>query len=271
MTGARTAPSAPPDPPSSSASATEIAYTRAGTGPALMLLHPLGADREIWTPIVDRLCDRRELIAIDLPGFGASPPLRDVTPTPGALAVAIAALAAELGLQRPHVAGNSLGGWVALELGRRGAVASTTAIAPAGLWAKPLIPKPSLAHLLAKAFRPLIGSLAASASGRGLLLSSAVAHPDRVPPAQSAHLVRAYGGASGFVAVNRAMRAGTFTDLAAISCPVTLVWPEHDRLVTRPRRLAPNVRSITLADAGHIPFWDAPDAVAEILLAASSG
>jgi pimeloyl-ACP methyl ester carboxylesterase len=236
-----------------------------------VLLHPLGADRDVWTPIVDRLYDRRELITIDMPGFGASPPLRDVTPTPATLAAAIAALLAELGLHRPHAAGNSLGGWVALELGRRGAVASTTAIAPAGLWAKPLSPKPSLAHGLAKALRPLIGPLAASTLGRRLLLNSAVAHPDRVPPAQSAHLVSAYGGASGFVAVNRAMRAGRFTDLAAITCPVTLVWPEHDRLVTRPGSLPSNVRSIALPDAGHIPFWDAPDAVAEILLAASSG
>ena len=271
MTAARDAPSSSPLDPSPAAIIPEIAYTRTGTGPTLLLLHPLGADRNVWTPIIERLCDRRELIAIDMPGFGASPPLRDVLPTPAALARAIAALSTELGLAHPHVAGNSLGGWVALELGQRGGVASATAIAPAGLWAKPLIPKPSLAYRLARTFRPVIGPLAASARGRNLLLNSAVAHPGRVPPAESAHLVRAYGGASGFVAVNRAMRAGTFTDLAAITCPVTLVWPEHDRLVTRPRNLPLNVRSIALPDAGHIPFWDAPDAVAEILLAASGG
>ena len=271
MTVARHARSPQLDSPPPPAGTPEIAYTRTGSGPALVLLHPLGADRGVWTPIIDRLCDQRELIAVDMPGFGASPPLLDVTPTPAALAGAIAGLTTRLGLTDPHVAGNSLGGWVALELGRRGAVASATAIAPAGLWAKPLVPKPNVAHRLARALRPLVGPLAASELGRGLLLRSAVAHPDRVPPAQSAHLVRAYGGASGFVAVNRAMRAGTFTHLAAIPCPVTLVWPEHDRLVVRPRGLPSNVRSIGLPDAGHMPFWDAPDAVAEILLAAGGG
>lgn len=249
----------------------DIAYTRTGAGPALLLLHPLGADREVWTPIVDRLGDRRELIAIDLPGFGASPPLRDAAPTAGALADAIAGLSAAIGLERPHVAGNSLGGWVALELGLADAVASTTAIAPAGLWARPLIPKPSIAHRLARTFRPLIGPVAASQRGRALLLASAVAHPGRVPPPESAHLVRAYADAPGFVAVNQAMRAGTFTALDQIATPVTLVWPEHDGLVTRPEHLPPNVRNVALPDAGHMPFWDAPDAVAEILLAATGG
>lgn len=271
MTAARDAHRPSHEHAASARSRVDIAYTRTGSGPALLLLHPLGADREVWTPIIDRLCDRRELIAIDMPGFGASPPLRDLTPTAAALADAIRELSATLGLEHPHVAGNSLGGWVALELGLAGAVASTTAIAPAGLWANPLNPKPSVAHRLARALRPLIGPAAASERGRGLLLAGSVAHPERVPPAESAHLVRAYADASGFVAVNKAMRAGTFTALDQIPTPVTLVWPEHDGLVTRPRRLPPNVRNVALPDAGHIPFWDAPDALAEILLAATGG
>ncbi len=271
MTAARDVQRTPRQSPTPERDTAEIEYTRTGSGPALLLLHPLGADREVWRPVVDRLCDRRELIAIDMPGFGASAPLRNAAPTAAALADAIARLIARLGLECPHAAGNSLGGWVALELGLAGAVASTTAIAPAGLWSRPLFPKPSLAHRLAKSFRPLVGPVAASTRGRALLLGSAVAYPDRVPPRESVHLVQAYADAPGFVAVNRAMRAGTFTDLAAIESPVTLVWPEHDRLVTRPRRLPPNVRSIVLPGAGHMPFWDAPDAVAEVLLAATGG
>ena len=235
-----------------------------------MLLHPLGADRHVWDPIVERLAGERELIAVDMPGFGASPPLRDISPTPAALAAALAGFADALGLERLHVAGNSLGGWVALELGLSGAVASTTAIAPAGLWSRPLIPKPSLAHRLAKGLLPLVGAAAGSARGRRLLLASAVADPDRVPAAASTGLVRAYASASGFVAVNNAMRAGTFNALDRIPCPVTLVWPEHDRLIAKPRHLPRNVASIDLPGAGHIPFWDAPDAVAAILLEATS-
>jgi pimeloyl-ACP methyl ester carboxylesterase len=247
-----------------------IAYDRVGSGPALVMLHPLGADRHVWAPIVERLAHERELLTVDLPGFGESPPLRDETPTPRALAGAVATLLASLAIERPHVTGNSLGGWVALELGLRGATRSTSAIAPAGLWAQPLAPKPSAGHWLARTFRPLLSPMAASAWGRRRLLSSAVAHPERVPAAQSAHLVRAYASASGFVAVNKAMRAGRFEELARIPGPLTLIWPEHDRLVDRPLRLPANVRNIVLEDAGHMPFWDAPDQVAAVLREASA-
>lgn len=127
------------------------------------------------------------------------------------------------------------------------------------------MPKPSVAHWVARTLRPLVGPVGASALGRRLLLSSAVAHPERVPAGQSARLVRAYAGASGFVPVNKAMRAGRFEDLARIPGPLTLVWPEHDRLVDRPARLPANVRNVVIKDAGHIPFWDAPDEVAAVL------
>jgi pimeloyl-ACP methyl ester carboxylesterase len=247
-----------------------IAYDRVGRGPALVMLHPLGADRHVWAPIVARLEHERELVTVDLPGFGESAPLEGELPTPQALAGAVARLLDSLELERPHVVGNSLGGWVALELGLRGATRSTSAIAPAGLWPEPLVPKPSLAHGLARALRPLVGPAAASRLGRRLLLSSAVAHPERVPAAASARLARAYAGATGFVAVNRAMRAGRFEALDRIPGPLTLIWPEHDRLVNRPRRLPGNVRNVVLQDAGHIPLWDVPDAVAAVLREASA-
>ena len=65
----------------------------------------------------------------------------DVVPTPAALAAAVSATLDALGVQRPHVAGNSLGAWVALELARAGGARSVTAIAPAGFWGGPLSPR----------------------------------------------------------------------------------------------------------------------------------
>jgi pimeloyl-ACP methyl ester carboxylesterase len=245
-----------------------IAYDRTGEGPPLVLAHPLGADRHVWDPVIGRLRADHDVIAVDLPGFGASPPLTEVTPTPRALADAVAALLRGLGIERPHVVGNSLGGWVALELGLAGVAGRVTAIAPAGLWAAPLVPKPSLAHRLARTLGPLIGPAARTRRGRRALLSGSVAHPDRVPARDAIHLVRAYGRAPGFIAANDAMRAGTFPDLARVSCPVTLIWPEHDRLVKRPSSLPPGVRSVVLPDAGHIPTWDAPTALAALIDAA---
>ncbi len=248
-----------------------LALDRTGDGPPLVLLHPLGADRRVWDPLVEHLRDRREVIAVDLPGFGDSPALTGAAPTPRALAAAVAGTMTALGVERPHVAGNSLGGWVALELALSGAARSVAAIAPAGLWPEPLVPKAAIAHRLSRALLPVIGPAATTAAGRRLLLNGAVAHPGRVPRAQAAHLVRAYGLAPDFVAVNDAMRARRFEGLERMRCPVTLVWPSQDRLIARPVWVPDRIRNVVLADSGHIPMWDAPEALAEILIDASGG
>jgi pimeloyl-ACP methyl ester carboxylesterase len=245
-----------------------LAFDRLGHGPALLLLHPLGADRRVWDPVIERLAAEREVIALDLPGFGESPPLLQ-TPTPAALAEAVDAELREMGVQRPHVAGNSLGGWVALELALAGDASSVTAIAPAGLWAEPLMPKRAVARTLARAVLPLVDTVLVAAAGRRVLLAGSVGVPERVPPRAAAHLVRAYATAPGFSAANDAMRAGRFGGLERIRVPVTLVWPEYDRLVARPQRLPEKTRSVVLKGCGHIPMWDDPAAVAQVLLEGS--
>jgi pimeloyl-ACP methyl ester carboxylesterase len=86
-----------------------LGYDRRGRGPPLVLLQSLGADRSVWLPVLDRLAEERDAIAIDLPGFGSSDALLGgVLPAPRELAVAVASFAAGLGLDRPHMAGNSL-------------------------------------------------------------------------------------------------------------------------------------------------------------------
>src|SRR5262249_57311253 len=75
------------------------------------------------------------VLAIDLPGFGDSEPMPpQAEPVPAALAAAVAGLLDDLGITAPHIAGNSLGGWVALELAHVRPVASLTLLSPAGLW-----------------------------------------------------------------------------------------------------------------------------------------
>jgi pimeloyl-ACP methyl ester carboxylesterase len=248
-----------------------LAYDRTGRGAPLVLLHALGADRRVWDPLLEHLVQRREVVAIDLPGFGESEPLRNQVPSPRALAAAVAEHLTSIGLDRPHVAGNSLGGWVALELGLNGAAAGVTGIAPAGLWPEPLVPKAGIAHRLARATLPLTSPLVASPVGRSLLLSGAVAHPRRIPRAQAAHLIRAYALAPDFIAVNNAMRAGRFEGLERLRCPVTFVWPDHDRLIRRPVWVPDRINNVVLSDSGHMPMWDAPAALARILVDAGGG
>lgn len=252
---------------------TSLAYERVGRGPSLVLLHGLGGSRRVWTPVISRLALERDVIAVDLPGFGASAALSpDVTPHPRALARAVGSLMAELGLRdaRAHIAGNSLGGWVAFELALGGHAETVTAIAPAGLWERPLGPRRESSRAMARALSPIAGVAMRIPALRDAALRSSVARPDRIPPSAAAAMLRDYGRAPAFIAASAAMRADIFTDLARIDVPVTLVWPELDRLIHRPAELPPGIREIALSAAGHVPMWDEPRAVAEALLDGSS-
>src|SRR4051794_41640448 len=100
---------------------SELNYVRRGSGEPLVLLHPVGGSIVVWEPVLDRLAAERDVIAVDMPGFGASPALLDgMEPTPPALAAGVAAFLDSLGVGQAHVAGNSLGAWVAIELARTG-------------------------------------------------------------------------------------------------------------------------------------------------------
>ncbi|MEA2479001.1 MAG: hypothetical protein QOJ07_923 [Thermoleophilaceae bacterium] len=249
-----------------------LGYDRRGSGEPLVLLHPLGADRHVWRPVLDLLAAERDVIAPDLPGFGESAPLANGEP-PSAreLAAAVLELVDEIGIERPHVAGCSLGGWVALQIALEGHARSVTAIAPAGLWARPLGPRPSVGRSLARAASPLLPTLLAGDGARRLALSNVMAHPDRVPRDEAVRLVRTYAAAEGYDDVNAAMRAGRFEGLERIRVPVTLAWPDQDRLVRRPAHLPPKVRNEVLRGCGHIPTWDDPQQVARVLIRGSGG
>jgi pimeloyl-ACP methyl ester carboxylesterase len=249
-----------------------LSHARRGSGEPLVLIHPLGAERVVWEPVLDRLATERDVIAVDLPGFGASAPLSNGSPpTPQSLAAAVAAFLSELGIERAHVAGNSLGGWVALELAKAGRALSVAGLSTAGLWKRPLGPRPGRdVRRIGRALLPVLPVLLRTRRGRRLLLRSSVGHPERVPPAAAARLVRSYVTSPGFEGANAAMRAAVFSGVEQISVPVTLAWAELDRLLRRPRETTPGWRTLTLSGCGHIPTWDDPEQVAEVLLRASS-
>jgi pimeloyl-ACP methyl ester carboxylesterase len=249
----------------------KLGYDRLGSGAPLVLVHSLGTDRCVWHPVLEPLARERDVIAVDLPGFGESDPLPPgEPPEPRLLARAVASFAEELGIERPHVAGNSLGGWVALEMALAGDARSVTAIAPAGLWPRALAPKPSIARRVARAATPVLAALLATERGRRLALGATMAHPERVPPRDALRLVRAYAAAPGYDEVNAAMRAGRFEALDRVHVPLTFGWPDRDRLVARPRRLPPAARNVVLRGCGHVPMWDSPEQVTALLLAGSS-
>jgi pimeloyl-ACP methyl ester carboxylesterase len=127
-----------------------------------------------------------------------------------------------------------------------------------------------VARDVARAATPVLAAVLSTARGRRLALGVTMAHPERVPPADALRLVRAYAAAPGYDAVNAAMRAGRFTGLDRLRVPLTFGWPDRDRLVARPARLPATARNVVLRDCGHVPMWDSPDQVTELLLAGSA-
>ena len=245
-------------------------YVRRGSGEPLVLIHPLGAELVVWEPVMERLARERDVIAVDLPGFGRSPGL-DGTPTPRMLADAVGGLMDDLGLSRAHVAGNSLGGWVALELAKAGRALSVTGLCTAGLWSRPIGPRRVRdVRAMGRRLMPVLPTLLRSSAGRQLVLRASVAHPERVPPEAAARLVRSYVTSSGYESASVAMRAEVFSDFEDVRVPVTLAWGELDKLVRRPRETVPDWRTIVLQGCGHIPTWDDPSQVARALLMAST-
>jgi pimeloyl-ACP methyl ester carboxylesterase len=240
----------------------------------LLLLHGLGGSRAVWDPVVDLLAPQREVLVLDMPGFGEAPPLpAGVEATAANLAAAIGArLTTELGVERPHVAGNSLGGWVALELGRSGLAASVTAISPAGMWRQPIGDPSRDVHGYAGRFRPLVVAALQVPHLRRAMLSTFAARPDLIPAAQGRELVLGWIDASSYQEANRAMRSHVFDPAGYPSIPVTLAWGERDRLVgpPRPERRPAGSRFIVLPEVGHTPTWDDPELVARTLLDGSS-
>lgn len=246
-------------------------HLRRGSGDPLVLIHPLGAELVVWEPVLARLARERDVIAIDLPGFGGSQPIANgAAPSPRVLAASVASFLDELGLGRVHVAGNSLGGWVALELAKAGRALSVAGLCTAGFWKRPLGPRPgSDVRRVGRLLLPILPALLRTERGRQLLLRSSVARPELVPADAATRLVRSYITSPGFEGANTAMRSEVFSGVEDIRVPVTLAWGEQDRLVARPRTKVPEWRTVTLHGCGHIPTWDDPDQVARLLLLAS--
>jgi len=249
-----------------------LAYERQGAGAPLVLLHGLGHRRQAWQTVMPMLAAEHDVIAVDLPGFGES------APPPGYrwredLAPAIAAFMDELGLERPHVAGNSLGGALALELAIAGKVASATALAPAGFWTESerRITLVKLRALRACTFIPLpaMRLMVRSTRLRTLAYGMVAGRPDRLEPQTILEDALAMRQASRYMAVARCGKG--YAVEGTPQCPITIAWGTKDRILSphqleRARRRFPEAQHAELDGCGHVPMSDDPERVAELIL-----
>jgi pimeloyl-ACP methyl ester carboxylesterase len=258
----------------------QLSYSRRGAGPPLVLLHALGLSRVAWDPVVPVLAEHFDVITPDLPGFGESEPLpAGDEPHPARLARAVAGLLDDLSLDRPHVVGNSVGGWVALELARIRPVSSLTLLSPAGLWRGrvPLYCLVSL-RLTRWACRHAAGLLSWLVScrlGRLLVLGQTHGRPTRVPPGRARGAIREIGTSRGYdtalaATVHRHITAGP-----ALDAPVTVAFGSRDLLLLpgqsrHVEQLPPGTRSVPLPGCGLVPMSDDPAAVAAAISASTA-
>ncbi|TDE46269.1 alpha/beta fold hydrolase [Nonomuraea mesophila] len=253
----------------------ELAFERRGAGAPLILIHGIGHHWQAWSPVLDRLAAARTVIALDLPGFGASPGLPEGTPyTAESLADAVESFCALLGVREPHVAGNSLGGYIALELASRGVVRSATALSPAGFWSRSeLIYCQSVLRALRASARAMPqGRVVRAAENPMLRTVSAgvlVAHPSRLSPTALIAATQSLGRASGFDETLESF-AGLMPP-APPKSPISIAWGEHDRLLLRRQAVRAarwsGQRVKLLKGCGHVPMSDDPALVARVILA----
>jgi pimeloyl-ACP methyl ester carboxylesterase len=253
-------------------------HVREGAGPPLVLLAGIGCSGAAWRPVVPRLAAEREVWRVDLPGFGRSEALPAGDPCGiEALADATERFFGEAGLERPHVAGNSLGGAVGLELGRRDRVASVTALSPAGFagragrWFAGRSLR--LTYRAGDKLRPVAPTAFRRPGLRRILCGQMFARPDRLTPGEAyVYLVTLLDG-RGFHHVLAELDGHRFE--GEISVPVTIAWGTRDALLLptqarRARRLLPGARHIWLRGCGHLPMSDDPEQVAQVLLDGSA-
>ena len=251
-------------------------HHRAGAGEPLVLIHGIGSRWQIWSPVLDRLAVQHDVVALDLPGFGDSPmPPPGTPPGSASLATLVSEFLNEIGIERPHVAGNSLGGLIALELAKRGGVRSATALSPAGFYNGPEAAYSraslQLAVRAARRIAPRAQRLLRTPLGRRLALGQMLAHPERMPAADAAASIRAMASAPWFDETLAAIRRERFGGGKRIELPVTIAWGEKDRLLLprqakRASRLIPRARGVTLLGCGHVPMCDDPEQVARVIL-----
>ena len=219
------------------------------------------------------------MIAVDLPGHGDSPLLSLDGPTVAAgFARLLAAFLDALGLADVHVAGNSIGGWAALELARLGRARSVTALCPAGLWPgrtpRYCVISLRASYLLARALGPAGPRLVATRAGRTLVLGQVIGRPWHVSASDAAAAVRAIAATPGFRTYFPQTVPEHFSDGHSIAAPVTIAWGTRDWLLlpwqSRHRAELPaHTRWLALPGCGHVPMSDDPALVARVLLAGS--
>ncbi len=260
-----------------------LATSRGGSGAPLVLIHGIGSGKSVWDPMRPHLEKRFDVIAFDLPGFGEQPWFeRDVPPTMASLATAAVEEIERLEIADPLVAGNSMGGWISLELGRLGVARDVVAIAPVG-GSTPSEQRKTRrvlqgTRLAARTFEPIAGVIAGARPLRWAGMRSAVSHPARVRSQDAVAAIRNMAHSTGFplllddVTGPSGEAEASRSRFAGSDFPALILFGTKDRVLApqgAPRLAAalPGAELRWLPELGHAPMLDHPEQTAELVVA----
>lgn len=253
---------------------------RGGAGEPLVLIHGFANTWRVWEPVLPALTERHDVLAPTLCGHFEGEPLADgVEATVGALTNGVERAMDAAGFDTAHLCGNSLGGWVALDLARRGRARSVNCLAPAGGWRHGSRAERRLKRLftigrkLNDRLVPHARRLVRRPGVRRLLLRQAMRHPENLSPAQAAARIEALSGCTIYwELMDTIVRDGPPDWLGEVEAPTLVAWPEHDRVLPETghsepfRQLIRGAEWRVLPGVGHVPMADDPELVARTIL-----
>jgi len=246
----------------------------------LVLLHPFGLCTAVWAPLLPHLQPYHEVHPLSVPGHHGSDPLPlDYRHSISSALDLLEAKLDLLGIERAHVVGNSLGGWLAVELARRGRALSVVAFAPGGGWelGSPehlkLVRQFQVTKWLLSIGAPVALTLTGSSVVRSLCFYQAVAHPERLSPEHARLLIERIWRCEVYDDLLQAMLTEPPPEpMQVLPCPIQLIWGDKDRVLPlelyspRWRRVLPKAGWEVMPDVGHLPMFDAPRELAERIL-----
>ncbi|MBC7497108.1 MAG: alpha/beta fold hydrolase [Sphingomonadaceae bacterium] len=251
-------------------------HIRRGAGPKLLLIHGLGGSWQSWTPILDGLSASRTIIAIDLPGHGATPAEPD-SGTFNGLVGSVERYITDNRLAGIDLVGSSMGARIVLELARRGGVGNVIALDPGGFWRgwerrffKITI---GASVRLLRAIRPVLPMLSSNPALRTLLLAQLSARPWALDGEAVATELIGYTTTTSFDALVSDLGNGPEQTgpAAASTGRVVIGWGRRDRLclrrqAARAKAAFPAAELHWFRSSGHFPAWDMPQETVALIL-----
>ncbi|MDQ3722884.1 MAG: alpha/beta fold hydrolase [Actinomycetota bacterium] len=253
-----------------------------GEGSDVLMLHGLGGAKSSFFDAAASLSQRHRVHALDLPGFGASSKPTTAPYTARWFAETVLATMDELGIERAHLVGNSMGGRIAIEVGLRNPerVVSLGLLCPAVAFVRRTF------HPAVRLMRPELGLLPHRFTRERVAehFWSLFADPDAIDPSMADLIVdefqRIYASAGGRIAFLSAARNiyleapygrnGFYGRLTQLEPPALFVWGSHDRVIPpafgrHVRRWLPSAEQIVLDRCGHVPQVEHAEQTSELL------